>query len=83
MVAKKLKSAHFPELISQLFMPMSGEEYLRDLTAKVSEIASIFQAERTLVMGWLGCKTLQHLRASHASCALMSKVPEPPMVLPF
>ncbi|CAE7241941.1 rluC [Symbiodinium natans] len=28
------------------------EEYLRDLTAKVSEIASIFQAERTLVMGY-------------------------------
>ena len=30
------------------------EDYLRDLTAKISEIASIFQAERTLVMGSLG-----------------------------
>ncbi|CAE7679129.1 rluC, partial [Symbiodinium sp. CCMP2456] len=27
-------------------------DYLRDLTAKISEIASIFQAERTLVMGY-------------------------------
>ncbi|CAE7294183.1 rluC [Symbiodinium natans] len=28
------------------------QEYMRDLTAKISEIACIFQAERTLVMGY-------------------------------